>query len=196
MKIFNVEISEEVKEILKNGKVVGNNYILPPEQLDRKKYVEVNKILELLGGKWNRSARCHIFQENIALKFKEALAEGKVIDKKKTYQFFETPEEVVKQMIELAEISKDDDVLEPSAGHGAIAKYLPDDSFLMEIDNEKCKKLKKIGFSCNCQDFLTYTGRYFDKIIMNPPFTGGQDVKHILHAYSPFNDNRKIPKEI
>jgi hypothetical protein len=184
MRIFNVGISEEVKEILSSGKVEGNNYYLPPTQLDRKMYLEVNKILELLGGKWNRSAKCHIFQDNIAKQLKEALEEGKIIDKKKTYQFFETPEAVVKQMIGFAAILDSDDILEPSAGHGAIAKHLPKRSVLIEIDNEKCGKLKELGFNPICQDFLTYTEKKFNKIIMNPPFTSGQDASHILHAYS------------
>ena len=33
-------------------------------------------------------------------------------------------------------------------------------------------------------DFLEYKSTSFDKIIMNPPFSKNQDVKHILHAYS------------
>jgi predicted RNA methylase len=192
MRIFNVEISEEVKSVLEAGRVDGNKYYLSGEQLERKLYVEVNKILELLGGKWNRSAKCHIFQDSIASQLKEALEEGKVIDKKKTYQFFETPDEVAMELINLAEIFEGDDVLEPSAGHGAIAKYLPKGSTLIEVDNEKCAKLKVLGFASICQDFLTYTDKQFDKIIMNPPFTGGQDVQHILHAYSLLKKGGRI----
>jgi predicted RNA methylase len=192
VKIFNVEISEEVKAVLKAGRVAGSNYYLPGEQLERKMYLEVNKILELLGGKWNRSAKCHIFQDNIASQLKEALEEGKVIDKKKTYQFFETPEEVAMELINLAEILEGDDVLEPSAGHGAIAKYLPKGSTLIEVDNEKCAKLKALGFAPICQDFLTYTEKKFDRIIMNPPFTSGQDVSHILHAYSLLKKSGRV----
>jgi len=192
MRIFNVEISEEVKSVLEAGRVEENKYYLSGEQLERKLYVEVNKILELLGGKWNRSAKCHIFKDNIALQLETALNEGNVIDKKKTYQFFETPEEIAKQMVKLAEIKDSDIVLEPSAGHGAIAKFLPKRSTLIELDIDKNFKLSELGFNALCLDFLTYTDKQFDKIVMNPPFTGGQDVQHILHAYSLLKKGGRI----
>lgn len=192
VKIFNVGISEEVKSILKAGKVLGNSYYLPPQQLDRKIYLEVNKILELLGGKWNRSTKCHIFPDNMASQLKDTLGEGKVVDKKKTYQFFETPEEVALELINLAEILEGDDILEPSAGHGAIAKYLPNGSTLIEIDSEKCTKLKELGLDPICQDFLTYAEKKFNRIIMNPPFASGQDASHILHAYSLLKKSGRI----
>jgi len=192
MRIFNVEISEEVKSVLEAGRVEDNKYYLSGKQLESKLYVEVNKILELLGGKWNRSAKCHIFQDNIARQLKGALDNGKVIDKKKTYQFFETPKEVAIELIRLAEIFEGDDVLEPSAGYGAIAKYLPKGSTIIEIDIEKWTKLDEMGLEPTHRDFLTYTDKQFDKIIMNPPFTGGQDVQHILHAYSLLKKGGRI----
>lgn len=190
MKIFSIEITEEVKEILKQGKIEGNLYFLPVIQLDRKQYTDVNQVLELLGGKWNRSKKAHIFESSEkAQSLIEALESGSVVDKKKTYQFFETPESVVKIMIDLADIKTGMDVLEPSAGHGAILDHLPKDIELhiIEVDEEKCQVLKNKGYKqTKCGDFLSFTPQFawIDRIVMNPPFTGSQDVDHVLHAYS------------
>ena len=195
MKEIKITISDENKDILKQGHIEGNLYFLPSIQLDRKKYVEINKVLELCGGKWNRAKKAHIFEsEEKAKSVIEAQEKGEVVDKKKTYQFFETPEEVAKQMVELAEIKDGMIVLEPSAGHGAISKVIGkyvgalDIALIqVEIDPEKCKVLEsqKMG-NVLCEDFLgTFAKEYgtFDRILMNPPFARGKDAEHILHAY-------------
>ena len=90
-------------------------------------------------------------------------------------------------MIEWAEIKPTDKILEPSAGLGAIARYLPkEQSWLKEIDTEKVKKLVEMGYNVVCADFLL-TDTRFDKIVMNPPFSlkGDRqaDITHILHAW-------------
>lgn len=194
MKEIKVIISEENKEILKHGKIVDNLYFLPNIKLDREKYIEINKVLELCGGKWNRSKKAHVFEsEEKSQSLLDAQEKGEVIDKIKTFQFFETPEDVTKKMIELAEIKDGMTVLEPSAGHGAIskaiAKYANFNITLIqvEIDPEKCKVLEslKIG-NVLCEDFMGAFSKEFgtfSRILMNPPFTRGQDANHIIHAY-------------
>jgi hypothetical protein len=192
MKEIKLTISEENKEILKQGRIEQNLYFLPNIQLSREKYVEINKVLELCGGKWNRAKKAHIFEsEEKANSIIEAQEKGEVIDKKKTYQFFETPKEVVKQMIELADIKTGMGVLEPSAGHGAICDELSKDIELtcIEIDRDKCVILFDKGYKKVHEiDFLEYNGNTFERIIMNPPFTKGQDATHILHAYDLLNE--------
>ncbi len=193
MKEVKITISEENKDILKQGRIDGNLYFLPNIQLDRAKYVEINKVLELCGGKWNRAKKAHIFEsEEKAKSIIEAQEKGEVIDKKKTYQFFETPKKIARQMIELADIQTGMSVLEPSAGHGAILDELPKDVELhiLEIDQEKCDVLQSKGYSPLCKDFLKVNPQLtnFDRILMNPPFTKGQDAEHILHAYELLSD--------
>lgn len=193
MKEIKITISEENRDILKKGKIDGNLYFLPSIQLSREKYVEINKVLELCGGKWNRSKKAHVFEsEEQARSLLDAQEKGEVVDKKKTYQFFETPDEVVKQMIELADIKSGMRVLEPSAGHGAILDRLPKDIELDvgEIDKEKCFVLINKGYFPRNEDFLTsgFEKNSYERIIMNPPFTKGQDVDHILYAYELLNE--------
>lgn len=196
-----VAISEEVRAILSQGRVEDNAYFLPPIQLDRSTYVEVNKILELSGGKWNRSLKAHLFDSpEKAEAIRGTLETGNVLDQKATYQFFETPKPIAQRMVELANIKYVDydetnendnvellqDVIEPSAGHGAIADEIDQSRCLFrcnEIDHEKCKILEEKGYPVACIDFLE-SDEQADRFIMNPPFTKGQDADHVLHAYS------------
>lgn len=201
MKEIKVEISNAVKNILEQGRAESNLYYLPQIQLDRTEYVEINKILELLGGKWNRTKRAHIFSDEKQVQsILGSLEKGEVIDKKKTYQFFETPKEIAEQMVKLADIKYQDynnedisndvatlfqDVIEPSAGHGAICDEIDQQRCLFrctEIDPEKAKVLEEKGYPVACMDFLT-SDEKADRFIMNPPFTRGQDADHVLHAY-------------
>jgi len=204
MKEITVDIDSDIREILKQGHTDENIYFLPTIQLSREDYVKVNKVLEISGGKWNRGKKGHVFASNEAAKAMIRIADQEnVVDKKKTYQFFETPKEVAEQMVELADIRDEMMVLEPSAGHGAIAEAIARYDIekpiynvgliLVDIDPEKCEVLeeKKIA-PVVCADFLgTFADEYgkFDRIIMNPPFTKGQDAEHVFHAYSKCLEN-------
>lgn len=202
-----VKISDENKEIFKQGRIEGNLYFLPNSPLDRAKYVEINKVLELCGAKWNRAKKAHVFEsEEKAQSLIEAQEKGEVVDKKKTFQFFETPKELAKQMVKLAEIKYVDyeepvddadllqDVIEPSAGRGAICDEIDGSRCLFrctELDPENAKILEEKGYPVFCGDFLTSTEQA-DRFIMNPPFTKGQDAKHVLHAHSLLREGGRL----
>lgn len=51
-------IPTNVLEVLKRCTCDGNKLTIP-DQLERKLYQDTNKFLEMLGGKWNRSAKAH-----------------------------------------------------------------------------------------------------------------------------------------
>ncbi|GAH14985.1 unnamed protein product, partial [marine sediment metagenome] len=110
---------------------------------------------------------------------------GEVIDKKKEFQFFETPQDVVDQLIELAEVRIGHRCLEPSAGRGNIAKALRSivgDGMVMcvELSPENAAELTSKGFIVYTGDFLEYNLKdKYDRIVMNPPFTRQQDIKHV-----------------
>ena len=59
-------IKKEVLEIVEQGRTDDNLYFLPDQRLDRKVYLEVNKVLECLGGKWDRKSKSHIFESDIS----------------------------------------------------------------------------------------------------------------------------------
>lgn len=102
-------------------------------------------------------------------------------------EFF-TPAELVNKLLVMAEIDSGDLVLEPSAGNGSIALKARDlgaEVLCFEIQHHWAKHLKKEGFFCVEDDFLNWEPIFFkpfDAVVMNPPFTGGQDVEHITHA--------------
>lgn len=50
----------EAKEILNQCTVEGNVVKLPGVQLERKKYIEVKKHLELIGGKWKGGVKSKV----------------------------------------------------------------------------------------------------------------------------------------
>ena len=53
-------IPEQVLTVLSTVEIEGNN-VLITAQLDRKLYLAVNKVLDRIGGKWNKKAKSHVF---------------------------------------------------------------------------------------------------------------------------------------
>ncbi|MCE2571755.1 methyltransferase [Motilimonas eburnea] len=104
---------------------------------------------------------------------------------------FFTPKSRAQAMAEKANLKAGGRVLEPSAGHGALINaalaIAPDsDIVAVELNTGNAKVLKsKEGIQLHNADFLTLTPSdlgLFDSILINPPFTKNQDIKHILHA--------------
>ena len=197
-----MKIKQEILNIIKQGSLMedGMEYFLPEIKLDRKEYVETNKILESLGFKWNKKSKSHLNSEDVADKFYNMVDSGEWVDVKKEYQFFPTPKEIVEQMIEMVDWDNRPYVLEPSFGTGNI---------LFEIPHEKCAKV--YGSELNPDmfertklkaytienielaniDFLEVNG-VFDVIIANPPFTKLQSIKHFNHMVELLNPNGQL----
>jgi len=102
--------------------------------------------------------------------------------------FFETPESVVKRMLELVPLPENGElILEPSAGLGAIAKHLRGNITLIEKNPQRCEELRKQFKNVLCLDFLVFdppgNENCYGRIYMNPPFEAEQDIDHICHAY-------------
>ena len=148
-------INLEALEILRKSRFENNIVYLPPEQLERTLYEKVNKCLVGIGGKWNRKAKGHVFNEDAADLFDQVLITGQAIDIKKQFQFFETPKIIVEKLVELAEIKSKHTVLEPSAGHGAIAEKL-DNVCVCEINPNAQKILKSKNYKLVGEVFLSY----------------------------------------
>ncbi|PYQ57641.1 MAG: SAM-dependent methyltransferase [Acidobacteria bacterium] len=92
-------------------------------------------------------------------------------------------------MVELAEIEPEHRALEPSAGTGNLLKAIgpSPDKVAVEINPGLVELLARAGFSglhIHQGDFLECNGEIgaFDRIVMNPPFSKGVDIKHIRHA--------------
>lgn len=118
------------------------------------------------------------------------------------HEFFPTPPELAKRLI-------DDDlyysvrtVLDPSAGKGDLLKAMNErfksrynhktyDCYAVEIDTDLRAILKDKNYRLIGSDFLNFkTYNQFDLIIMNPPFSCGE--KHLLKALEMQKNGGKI----
>ncbi len=179
-----MKISDDVIEIIEQGRVDDIHFYLPDIKLERQLYIKVNKVLSLLGGKWNKKTKSHIFNKNIENLIDNAILSSEITDVMKELQYFYTPENIVSQLISLADIQKTDVVLEPSAGKGAIAIELNKlcKTDVCEIHPEFRDILKEQNINVVSSDFLEYHPSFkYDKIVANPPFTRQQDITHVNH---------------
>jgi len=192
MRIKTVTIDADVEDVLRAAKLEGNNLYLQG-QLSRPLYEKVNKVLSLIGFKWTSGkVKAHVGQGDSMTKLQEALGSGKVVDEKQTFQFFETPAQLAARLVSLADIKPEHAVLEPSAGKGAIVRAIQLSCPKLPVVHAFELNLNMINASpvllqenvaVTCLDFLDAKDLQFDRIVMNPPFTGGQDVDHVRHAY-------------
>lgn len=110
-------------------------------------------------------------------------------DQREGQDYFATPEPVGLKMVEWANIKPGDKVLEPSAGHGAIARFFPAQSDVTMV--EPSYDLSQRAALANGTASII-NGRFedlsrankFDAIVMNPPFgTGGKTAyEHLAKA--------------
>lgn len=187
-----IQISNQVLAALNMAQVDGNALVLRG-QLDRKLYVETNKVLEAIGGKWNKKAKAHLFDDPVADVLDPILLTGVYTSTKRDFQQFDTPAHIAALVVDRAMIQPGDTVLEPSAGIGRLAEAVIHAGGVvdcMEIDPKRVKTLRSIhGIRDVTEgDFLKeippsdQRGAY-KRIVMNPPFTKGQDVDHVRQAY-------------
>ena len=120
-------------------------------------------------------------------------------DQREGVDYYATPEPVGFKMVELANIRSGDRVLEPSAGHGAIARFFPEDSdrTIVEPSYELATKaaLASPGARMLNERFedLHVTNK-FDAIVMNPPFgSGGKTaMEHVAKAVSHLRNGGRV----
>ena len=100
--------------------------------------------------------------------------------------YFPTPRPITEHMVKLAKLHDRMRVLEPSAGKGSIGEAIQKEAIVhldvCEIHPTLARILKLKGFNvmaANCFDVR----EQYDRILLNPPFGRGEEVKHIRHAY-------------
>lgn len=191
-----MKVKQEVLEVLsqawcddKELRLVG--------QLDRKLYVETNKVLEACGGKWNRKQKAHVFEEEAQPLVDTVILTGEV----RTHSedgWFPTPPELADRVVVEARIEDGMSVLEPSAGEGALVMAVRRASakariVAVEFNQRRFDKLFAARFDADPirllgLDFMqlepSVLGGPFDRVVMNPPFAKGQDADHVTRALS------------
>lgn len=111
-------------------------------------------------------------------------------------QLFPTPAALAARMVQEAEVSEGDHVLEPSAGTGALLDAIEQERagfvVAVEVNSQLCQRLRaRVGAQSGGAlrvhegDFLQATPEQlgkFSAVIMNPPFANAADIKHVKHA--------------
>lgn len=185
-------IAADVLSVLAAAETDGLNLRLTGK-LDRRLYMATDKVLEALGGKWNSRAGVHTFPHDAGELLGEVLATRHYVDAKKAFQAFYTPAALAARVVEAADIKEGEKVLEPGAGGGALLRpaiAAGAKVWAYEIDPKAHAALvteffSQFGAGGLGDDFMAAAvpdHPPFDKVIMNPPFSGGQDVRHVMHA--------------
>jgi hypothetical protein len=157
---------------------------------DKAVRAESERVLEAIGGVRlsNGSSSWYEFDYEPSTALADIIASGCLPDKK-AFQFYPTPLKLAEIAVDLADIGPDDICLEPSAGIGNIADLMPKArTICVEISKLHCTILESKGYTVQTMDFIEYTDTqkypYFDRIIMNPPFSEGRAQSHLEAAYS------------
>lgn len=176
-----MKINAEVIAVLAKAEVEGSTLKIT-EQLDRDLYLKVAKVLKAIGGKWQSAKKCHVFESDVEDILQDIILTGEYTDARSEFQFFPTPEELARQLVDDAKIKEGERCLEPSAGRGNIAKFMPCCDCI-ELNPDNRKFLIDNGFCVISEDFMTFEPRKdYDVIVMNPPFCGQQDIEHVTKA--------------
>lgn len=187
-----MKIENEVLAVLDRCRTEADRLYLPQEQLARKLYVRVDQVLQLSGGHWNRRSRAHVFELDAGEALEQLLMTGEVENAKKDFDAFYTPAWLAAKVVDLASLRLGSRVLEPSAGDGAIAEVVQRRGYLLyaiDIRQEQVDQMRSLGgLQAECADFLSIDANarfgefLFDAVVMNPPFSKRQDVRHVAHA--------------
>ncbi len=182
------KLSAEAVTVLGSMTIDGRTARIGAGQLDRKLYVEVNKALEALGGKWNRKAQGHVFDGDPRDAFDQVVLTGEFSVSKQDFGFFETPAPLAARVVEMAGIRADMMVLEPSCGRGALIREVLAQQpgtriYGVEIQPENARACRALVADVEEANFLQVVAAPCDRVVMNPPFARQADIEHVQHAF-------------
>lgn len=116
-----------------------------------------------------------------------AKLERELVGAKPGIDFFPTPKVLADRMVQEADIKAGMRVLEPSAGKGDLADAARDAGAqvdTIEVSPTLQDLLQAKGHKIVSRDFDEFQPTEgYDRIIMNPPFSGGKDAVHVQRAY-------------
>lgn len=151
----------------------------------------IHDILYGIGGK-KEDNDTFIFDYDYTEVLDEILISGMIPDKV-SHQFYPTPPKIAEAAVLMADISPKHICLEPSAGQGGLVKFMPKDTYCVELSSVNAKVLESKGYKVECCDFLEWEKfDKFDRIVMNPPFSEGRAKLHVEKALDLMDDNGKL----
>lgn len=148
---------------------------------------KVDAILTYLGGVKSIQNHQWSFDFKVGPVLAEIVRTG-TIPNSVSFQYYPTPDELAERVNAMAEIEPHHTVLEPSVGMGSLVKRLEnkDNVTCVDVSMTHCFVVKQMGFENVINgDFLAMQelGK-FDRVLMNPPFSGNRHNAHLQHAYS------------
>jgi predicted RNA methylase len=182
------QISEAVLKVLDAGQYDGSRFVLVG-QLDRKLYADTNEVLEAAGGKWNRSAKAHVFDGEAIEVLEPIILTGEYSRTKQDFGQFDTPEVLAVEVVAKAGIEPGMNVLEPNIGLGNLAYAAQRLGAIVtgfEIDVARAAKAHASvpKATVKVTDFLAeQSSPMFGAVVMNPPFAKQDDIRHVMHAH-------------
>ena len=148
----------------------------------------IHDVLLMLGGV--KINDWYEFDYNVQPIIKEVVCSGCIPDHK-SHQFYPTPEQIAFDAVELADIMPGDSCLEPSAGTGNLARFIPSSELTtcVEISALYCSVLAS-KYPVVQADFLKWQCQErFSHIVMNPPYSQGRWQAHIEKAATLLADD-------
>jgi hypothetical protein len=152
-----VVIPDVIQTALKTA-AISSGEVRLTQQLDAADYRKVNKIIEALGGKWNKRSQTHVFaQGNADEAIADFLETGKIDTVEvEDFNYFPTSRPLADSVVKLSGIGPESLVLEPEAGTGGIAlaaaAIVPRENIVCyEIQQKHCATLRELGFQVECE---------------------------------------------
>lgn len=177
-----------VSDVFEITEQIDNMLVLPEKWLSPDLYKKIGEFLKTFDFERTKYKKRVAYKNMGEFTLDEVVKIGKNLNGvslSEKFDFYPTPQEVVNIVQEMAEIKKDDKILEPSAGTGSLLKNLDCKKIqCIELNPILTRILKSKGYNVINEDFeKVKTSDKYDKIIMNPPFGSRMDAKHIVKAF-------------
>jgi predicted RNA methylase len=183
-----VKWTDELREVIDQLQY-DERLVFAPSGLPDNLQFALDWIMDSADGKWNKRDNGYVFfGQNPWMKINRVLASNFKYDQCDCVDIQQTPVDVAKFIVEKIGV-RDMMCMEPSAGEGIIVYQMIQHGAIgcraIEINQRRAKKCSKV-VECTHQDFMDLDPeRYktrFDRIVMHPPRTRGQDISHLQRA--------------
>lgn len=181
-----------VIDLLSSLEYRGDHYLLYTYSKSKEFIEQTVSILEEVGAEISRSFDGTYIFVNFDFDARTVLDQlifTGVVPEQASYQFYPTRSSIAEIAATRLDITPGRNYCEPSAGTGDLAQFLPKETTTcIELADVRVKVLAAKGFKTIKADFLTWASENselrFDGFLLNPPFSKGRALAHLLAAAS------------